>query len=107
MASCALCGATLPEESHYCPQCGNRADAGGTKVMSSPDETGHVPVHYRQAEARYYGVTPATLVLGLAGAALTLAVVLLSRAAGRSGWRAAGRVIALRRELQRMGQLRA
>ena len=123
-----------------------------------PDETGHVPVHYRQAEPRYYGVTPATLVLMLAGAALTLAVVLLvlgrrpvalillgvalllvlvylealrrkpkgivarstAEALGafraRAGvaadslatrGRAAGRLIALRRELQRMGHLRA
>jgi len=79
VASCAHCGATLPKESRYCSQCGNRSDAGGTKVMElPPDETGHVPVHYRQAETRYYGVTPATLVLVLAGAALTLAVVLLA-----------------------------
>jgi len=159
VASCAHCGATLPKESRYCPHCGNRSDAGGTKVMELPsDETGHVPVHYRQAEPRYYGVTPATLVLVLAGAALTLAVVLLAlgrwpfglvllgvavlfalvsleaarrKPAGavarstaealdafrtRAGaateslatrGRAARRLIALRRELQRMGQLRA
>jgi len=159
VASCAHCGATLPKESRYCSQCGNRSDAGGTKVMElPPDETGHVPVHYRQAETRYYGVTPATLVLVLAGAALTLAVVLLAlgrwplglvllgvavllalvsleaarrKPAGavarspaqaldafrtRAGvateslatrGRAARRLIALRRELQRMGQLRA
>src|SRR5438094_9962766 len=42
-----------------------------------PDETGRVPVDYVRAEPRYYGVTPSTLVLVLAGAALTLAVVLL------------------------------
>jgi hypothetical protein len=43
-----------------------------------PDETGRVPVHYDRAEPRYYGVTPATLLLVLAGVALTLAVVLLA-----------------------------
>jgi hypothetical protein len=43
-----------------------------------PDETGRVPVHYVQAEPRYYGVTPSTLVLVLAAAALTLGVVLLA-----------------------------
>jgi hypothetical protein len=43
-----------------------------------PAETGRVPVHYAQAEPRYYGVTPATLVLVLAAATLTLAVVLLA-----------------------------
>ena len=42
-----------------------------------PDETGRVPVHYTRAETRYYGVTPSTLVLVLAAAALTLAIVLL------------------------------
>lgn len=41
-----------------------------------PDETGRVPVHFTQAEPRYYGVTPTMLVLVLAGAALTLAIVL-------------------------------
>jgi hypothetical protein len=47
-------------------------------VMEVPvEETGLVPVQYAHAEPRYYGVTPATLVLVLAGAALTLAVVLL------------------------------
>jgi hypothetical protein len=123
-----------------------------------PDETGRVPVNYTKAEPHYYGVTPATLVLVLAGAALTLAVVLLatghwplglivlgvslllvlvfveaarrrpeglvarSTAEALDGFRAragvaadslatrgraARRLIALRRELQRMGQLRA
>jgi len=43
-----------------------------------PDETGRVPVEYAQVEPRYYGVTPTTLVLVLAGAALTLAVVLFA-----------------------------
>jgi hypothetical protein len=42
------------------------------------DETGRVPVHYTRAEPRYYGVTPTTLVLVLAGASLALAVVLLA-----------------------------
>jgi hypothetical protein len=52
---------------------------GETKVMEvPPDETGRVPVEYVQAEPRYYGVTPTTLVLVLAGAALTLAVVLFA-----------------------------
>ena len=43
-----------------------------------PEETGRVPVHYTEAEPRYYGVTPAALVLVLAGAALALAVVLFA-----------------------------
>ena len=42
------------------------------------DETGHVPVEYARSEARYYGITPTTLVLVLAGVALTLAIVLFA-----------------------------
>lgn len=114
-----------------------------------PDETGRVPVEYVNAEPHYYGVTPTTLVLVLAGVAFTLAVVLfalgrwpfglIAVGAGvllvlifleavrrkpdaldgfraRAGLaadalatkgRAARRVLALRRELQRMSGLRA
>ena len=159
MASCANCGAKLPKESRFCPQCGQRSLAGETKVLEvPPDETGPVPVEYGRTEARYYGTTPAVLVLVLAAAALTLAVVLLAtgrwpiglilvgvsvllvlvfveaarrkpegvvarstaealdsfraRAGGAADslatrGRAARRLIALRRELQRMGALRA
>ena len=79
MASCPNCGKRLPKDSRYCPQCGRPSGAGGTKVMEvPPDETGRVPVHYDRAEPRYYGVTPATLLLVLAGVALTLAVILLA-----------------------------
>src|SRR6266542_2416577 len=77
VASCATCGAKLPKMSRYCPECGHPTAAGGTKVMEiPPDETGRVPVHYERAEPRYYGLTPTTLVLVLAAAALTLAIVL-------------------------------
>jgi hypothetical protein len=79
MASCSNCGAKLPKTSRYCPQCGHPAPAGETKVMElPPDETGRVPVEYAQVEPHYYGVTPTTLVLVLAGAVLTLAVVLFA-----------------------------
>jgi zinc ribbon protein len=159
MASCANCGTKLTKTSRYCPQCGHPAAAGQTKVMElPPDETGQVPVQYVQAEPRYYGITPTTLVLVLGGVALTLAVVLFalgrwpfalialgvsvllvlvfleaarrkpdgavarSTADALDGFRAragvaadslatrgraARRLLGLRRELQRMGQLRA
>jgi hypothetical protein len=159
VASCANCGAKLPKASRYCPQCGHPSGEGETKVQEvPPDETGPVPVEYTHAEPRYYGITPSTLVLVLAGAALTLAVVLfatghwpfgliflgvalllvlvfleaarrkpdgtvarstaeaLDAFRARAGaaadsvatrGRAARRVIALRRELQRMGALRS
>lgn len=110
------------------------------------DETGQVPVAYETAEARYYGVTPATLVLVLAVAALAAAIVLFAtghwpfsliligvgvllgvlwleafrrRPSGtlraRAGavadslatrGRATGRLLTLRRELQRLGAVR-
>jgi type IV secretory pathway TrbD component len=44
-----------------------------------PDETGRVPVQRLRVEPRLYGVTPTTLVLVLAGAALALAVVFFVR----------------------------
>jgi hypothetical protein len=79
MADCPNCGQKLPKASRYCPQCGQSTEDGGTKVMEvPPDETGRVPVHYERAEPRYYGVTPATLLLVLAGAALAAAIVLLA-----------------------------
>src|SRR5919108_3085968 len=79
MAKCGNCGARIAKTSRYCPQCGQTTGAGGTKAMEVPaDETGPVPVHYERAEPRYYGVTPSTLVLVLAAAALTLAVVLFA-----------------------------
>jgi hypothetical protein len=79
MANCATCGAKLPKTSRYCPECGQPTSARETKVLEvPPDETGHVPVHYERALPRYYGLTPTTLVLVLAAAALTLAIVLLA-----------------------------
>src|SRR5438445_6526381 len=78
MGSCANGGAKLAKKSRYGPQCGHPSGSGGTKVMEvPPDETGSVPVHYERSEPHFYGVTPSTLVLVLAAAALTLAVVLL------------------------------
>ena len=43
-----------------------------------PDETGHVPVTVSRVEPRLYGVPPSTVVLVLAGAALTLGIVLFA-----------------------------
>jgi zinc-ribbon domain len=78
VASCQNCGAELPDTSRYCPQCGRPSSDGLTEVLDLPtDETGTVPVNYARAEPRYYGVTPATLVLVLAAAALALAIYLL------------------------------
>ena len=78
MANCRNCGAELPGGSRYCPQCGRASTDGGTEVLDLPtDETGSVPVNYVRSEPRYYGVTPATLVLVLAAAAIAIAIYLL------------------------------
>jgi hypothetical protein len=77
MASCTNCGARLPKTSRYCPECGEPASAGETRVMEvPPEETGRVPVHYTQAEPRYYGIAPTTLVFVLAAVVLGIAIVL-------------------------------
>jgi hypothetical protein len=79
VAKCANCGSKLAKRSRFCPQCGSPTDAGSTKVMEVPaGETGAVPVEYAQAEPRYYGITPATLVLLLAMGCLTAAVALFA-----------------------------
>ena len=59
MASCTHCGARVADDARYCLQCGGRTDASATA-----DDT------------RFYGVTPASLVLVLVGAAAAVAVVL-------------------------------
>jgi hypothetical protein len=54
-------------------------DVGGTmQAAVPPDETGPVPVSMQQAETRWFGVTPPAMLLGLAGAAVVLAVVLFA-----------------------------
>jgi len=77
VAECPTCGARVAKAARFCPQCGQRVDADDTRVLEvPPDETGPVPVSVSRAEARFYGVTPATAVLVLAGAVLTVAIVL-------------------------------
>jgi hypothetical protein len=80
VTSCPHCGSRLDDDPRYCPQCGRRvdeSDASDTHVMEVPqEETGQVPVHVSRVEPRFYGVTPWSLVLALAGAAAGVAVVL-------------------------------
>jgi type IV secretory pathway TrbD component len=75
VAECPQCGAAVA--GRYCAQCGHRVGDGDTRVESlPPDETGNVPIERMHAEPRLYGVAPAMLVLGLAGAAVAVAIVL-------------------------------
>jgi hypothetical protein len=80
VANCANCGARLPEESRFCPECGVRRSAatGATAVEEvPPEETGSVPVHTVAVAPRYFGVAPPLALFALAVAALVLAIVLL------------------------------
>jgi chorismate mutase len=58
-ASCENCGAKLPKDSRFCPECGMRVGAGPDETAIQelpPDETGEVPVEYETARPRYFGV---------------------------------------------------
>jgi hypothetical protein len=76
---CPHCGVDLPRGAQFCPECGSPADAGATsRIELPPDETGPVPISFDRAEPHWFGVTPPFLLLGVAGAAALLAVLLLA-----------------------------
>jgi hypothetical protein len=78
--NCTNCGARLPKESRFCPECGVRVAAcdDATAVEEiPPEETGTVPVHTVAAEPHYFGIAPPLALFALAVASLVLAVVLL------------------------------
>jgi len=80
VAECVHCGAAIGSDSRFCPQCGRRVGEADTRVLTlPPDETGPVPVEVVEAKPRFYGVTPAALVLVLAGAAAALSIVFFVR----------------------------
>lgn len=69
----------MPKGARFCPSCGTRLEAGETMRAEVPaHETGPVPVTIERASPRWFGLTPPTLVLALAGAVLVVAVVLLA-----------------------------
>ena len=77
MSACPTCAEPLADGVRFCPNCGTAVQSGDTqRAALPPHETGQVPIHYAVAEARFFGVTPATLLFGLAGASVVLAVVL-------------------------------
>jgi hypothetical protein len=79
-ASCRNCGARLPEESRFCPECGVRAAAANDVTAVEqipPEETGQVPVHLTAAAPRYFGITPPLAVFALGVSSLVLGIVVL------------------------------
>ena len=80
VASCTNCGARLPKDSRFCPECGVRVAAGDNATAVEeipPEETGTVPVHTVAAEPHYFGIAPPLALFALAVASLVLAIVLL------------------------------
>jgi hypothetical protein len=79
--ACPHCGAELPLQARFCPECGTRLDdpANRTVAVELPDEsTGPVPVSMQHAETRWFGIAPPTWLLALAGIALFFAIVLFA-----------------------------
>ena len=79
VASCSNCGARLPKDSRFCPECGVRTSAADDVTAVEevpPDETGRVPVHKVAAAPHYFGVAPPQALFAVAIASLAGAIVL-------------------------------
>jgi hypothetical protein len=77
--SCPNCGVALHPGARFCHSCGVQVAAGATvRAELPPNETGAVPVALQRQEPRWFGVTPPHLLLGVAAAALVVAVILFA-----------------------------
>ena len=78
MANCVNCGARLPKDGRFCPECGVRTslanDATAVEEIP-PEETGRVPVHTVSVTPRYFGIAPPLALFALAVAPLAAAIV--------------------------------
>ena len=77
-ANCANCGARLPKDGRFCPECGVRTSVeNDTTAVEEipPEETGRVPVHTVAMTPRYFGIAPPLALFALAVAALAAAIV--------------------------------
>jgi zinc ribbon protein len=76
--SCHGCGAELPRSARFCPECGTPAGGGTTLKAELPrQEPAPGPVSISQVEPHWFGVPPATFLLGVAAVVLVVAVILL------------------------------
>jgi hypothetical protein len=78
--ACPHCGADVPTRARFCPECGTELAERGNRTLQvemPSEETGPVPVSMQVSEPRWFGVTPPSFLLGLAGVLLVLAIVLL------------------------------
>jgi hypothetical protein len=74
---CRRCGAALPEDARFCPDCGLPVAEDPTAVERiPPHETTEAPPTFDVATPRYFGVTPPMLLFALATAALAIAIAL-------------------------------
>ena len=61
----------------FCPECGTPLEEPANRTLQvelPAEETGPVPVSMQVSEPRWFGVTPPSFLLGLAGAGLTVAL---------------------------------
>jgi len=80
VANCANCGARLPNDGRFCPECGVRTSVENDVTAVEeipPEETGRVPVHTVSVTPRYFGIAPPLALFALAVAALAAAIVVL------------------------------
>ena len=77
---CATCGAKLPRNSKFCPECGVAVARGDTVVQEAPPtEAGPAPVEPHVSQPHLFGVAPSSvLLLALAVVGVILAIVLLA-----------------------------
>jgi hypothetical protein len=79
--TCPHCGADVPRRARFCPECGTPLEEPANRTLEAelpPPEDGPVPVAMHEAEPRWFGVTPPSLLLGLCAALLALAVALFA-----------------------------
>jgi hypothetical protein len=78
-ARCQACGAKLPGNSKFCPECGTAVASGDTVVEPlPPPEEGPTPVEPHVSERRYFGVPPANVLLALGVVGVIIAIVLFA-----------------------------